>query len=240
MSNLQFTPGLLLFILFMLIVLIAWGSYAFQRAGNNSILKEVPSGTPLSIFFLLLILVFVVLYFRQISDKSKLVNVINEEQSLPIKEMGIRMVPDVKPAENKRVVNPLIGNVSDTIPRVQPKTTNPYYDNEYPQRNNLPTPMVQQRDTVAKLTWSQGYAVQAGAFHDEASAIKYALELCKVYDRPVVWVEGSDREGRLCYKVLIGIFRDARAADQFAQNLPRSGFIKGFKVDLTKMKLKMI
>lgn len=240
MSNLQFTPGFLLFILVMLIVIISWGAYAFQRANNGSIFKEVPSGAPLSVFFFLLILVLVVLYFRQISDKSKLVNVINKEQSLPIKEMGIRMVPDSQLAENKRVVTPLIRNVQDTVPRAQPKTTNPYYDNEYQQRNNVPTPMVQQRDTMVRLDWSSGYAVQAGAFYNEASAIKYALKLCKFYDRPVVWVEGADRQGKLCYKVLVGIFRDARAADQFAQNLPRSGFIKGFKVDLTKMKLKMI
>lgn len=241
MANLTFTPGLLLLILFLLIAFISWGSYAFKRAGNNSLLKDAPSGAPLSIFFFLLIMVFMFIYFRQISGKSTLVSSMTD-RSFSTREMGIRMTPDIKPIENKHIGKPLISTSTsrDTSPGVQPRSPISYYDNEYTNVKNVPTRMVQKQNTAAKPNWSQGYAVQAGAFYEEATAIKLALELYKVFDLPIVWVEGTDRKGKLCYRVLIGVFEDKQLADRFARELPRYNFREGFKVDLTEMKLVMM
>ncbi len=91
-------------------------------------------------------------------------------------------------------------------------------------------------DDVVELhpDWSRGFTVQAGSFMIEAHAKALANRLYDIFALPIVWYEMGGE-----YKVNIGIFESAVAADRFARELPAHGFEAGFKLNLSEMNIRV-
>ncbi|MBK7869442.1 MAG: SPOR domain-containing protein [Saprospiraceae bacterium] len=86
--------------------------------------------------------------------------------------------------------------------------------------------------------WSKGFTVQANSFNEEAYAKAYAYKLYQVFNLPIVWYAYVNEFDNQPFKVFIGIFETGKEADQFARDLPKHNFDKGFKVDLSKLNIQ--
>ncbi|MDX1940733.1 MAG: SPOR domain-containing protein [Saprospiraceae bacterium] len=236
MSNLQLSSGSFLFILFLLIVIISLGSSYFRRLRNNGLMNQIPAGAPLSIFFFLIIILFLVIYYQKFPRQQQ--STALNKQPVPTKGAQMNTVQGYQPYLYGKADSVTLRNMYPNNWQQPAKPSKPLEYSNYENRSSI-NRMVLNRDTIIKPTWANGFSVQAVAFHDEASAIKYALRLYEKFDLPIVWYEGTDRQGYPCYRVLIGLFSSKQAADQFAQSLPRYGFNKGFKVDLSTLNLTL-